>query len=46
MDVSGDFRFEARDHYTATVKARASMLGQLMQEVHTEIDAQRVGECR
>ena len=32
MDVAGEFVFERRDRYTATVVASSSMLGKLMQE--------------
>jgi hypothetical protein len=46
MDVAGEFLFESPDHYTATVTARSSMLGQLMQDVRTTIVGQRVGECQ
>jgi hypothetical protein len=46
MDVAGEFRFEARDHYTGTVLAQASMLGRVVQSVRTDIDAQWVGECQ
>ena len=45
MDVAGEFIFERRDRYTATIVASSSMLGKLMQEVHTRIEAERVGEC-
>ena len=46
MDVAGEFVFERRDRYTATIVAASSMLGKVMQEVHTRIEAQRVGECQ
>jgi hypothetical protein len=46
MDVAGEFVFERRDRYTATIVASSSMLGKVMQEVHTRIEAQRVGECQ
>jgi hypothetical protein len=45
MDVAGEFVFERRDRYTATIVASSSMLGKLMQETHTRIEAERVGEC-
>ncbi|MEA3074286.1 MAG: hypothetical protein QOD29_5732 [Alphaproteobacteria bacterium] len=45
MDVAGEFIFITPEHYTATITARSSMLGQLMQSVRTSIDAQRVGDC-
>lgn len=46
MDVVGEFVFERRDRYTATIVAASSMLGKVMQEVHTKIEAERVGECQ
>jgi len=45
MDVAGEFRFEANDRYTATVVAQASMLGRVVQNVRTEIEAEWVGPC-
>jgi hypothetical protein len=35
MDVAGEFIFITPEHYTATITARSSMLGQLMQSVRT-----------
>ncbi|MBX9776611.1 MAG: DUF3617 family protein [Xanthobacteraceae bacterium] len=46
MDVAGEFVFERRDRYTATIVATSSMLGKVMQEVHTRIEADRVGDCK
>jgi uncharacterized protein DUF3617 len=46
MDVAGEFVFERRDRYTATIVASSSMLGKLMQEVRTRIEAERVGDCQ
>src|ERR1700730_15991354 len=45
MDVAREFIFITPEQYTATITARSSMLGQLMQSVRTSIDAQRVGDC-
>jgi hypothetical protein len=45
MDVAGEFVFERPDRYTATIVALSSMLGKVMQQVHTRIEAERVGEC-
>jgi hypothetical protein len=45
QDVAGEFVFERPDRYTATIHARFSMLGKLMQEVVTTIEAERVGAC-
>jgi uncharacterized protein DUF3617 len=46
MDVAGEFVFDRPDHYSATVVASSSMMGQPMQTVRTEIDAHRVGPCQ
>jgi hypothetical protein len=46
MDVAGEFVFDRPDHYSATVTATSSMMGQTMQTVRTEIDGQRVGSCQ
>jgi hypothetical protein len=46
MDVAGEFVFERPDRYTATIVAISSMLGKTMQEVHTRIEADRVGACK
>jgi uncharacterized protein DUF3617 len=45
MDVSGEFHFDAPEHYTATITTRASMLGNEMQRSQASIEAQRVGAC-
>ncbi len=46
MNVAGEFVFERRDRYTATIVASSSMLGKVMQETHTRIEAERVGDCK
>jgi hypothetical protein len=45
MDVAGEFTFDSPEHYSATIVARSSMQGRLMQEVRTSIQGERVGEC-
>jgi hypothetical protein len=45
MDVAGDFSFESPERYSATITARSSMQGRLMQEVTTSIKAERIGDC-
>jgi hypothetical protein len=44
MDVAGEFLFNDT-RYSATIVASSSMLGKLLQEVRTVIEAERVGEC-
>ena len=46
MDVAGEFLFDSPQHYTATVTARSSMMGRVLNDVRTAIEGQRVGECR
>jgi hypothetical protein len=45
MDVAGEFLFDSPQHYTATVTARSSMMGRMLNDVRTAIEGQRVGEC-
>ena len=45
MDVAGEFTFDDPGHYSATITARSSMRGVLMQEVQTSIQGERIGEC-
>src|SRR5262245_52153019 len=45
MDVAGEFIFDNPEHYSATITARSSMQGRLMQEVRTTIEGERVGDC-
>jgi hypothetical protein len=46
MDVSGEFVFETPEHYTATVNARSSMLGRILNDTQTTIEGQHVGACQ
>ena len=46
MDLTGDFSFDAPEHYTATVTTAASMAGRLMQAGRMAVEGQRVGECQ
>jgi hypothetical protein len=45
MDVAGEFTFDSPERYNATIVARSSMQGRLMQEVRTSIEGSRVGDC-
>jgi len=45
MDVSGDFRFETPQRYTATLTTLASIQGRIAQQSRAEIEAVRTGEC-
>ena len=46
VDVSGDFKFDTTSHYTATVVSKGRMGGQLVSDVKSEIEGERVGECQ
>jgi len=46
VDLTGDYSFDAPDHYTATITSAAAMGGQVMQRGRMEVEAQRVGECQ
>jgi hypothetical protein len=45
-DVTGEFVFDAPDHYSATVSTKAAMAGQQIQASQVTIEATRVGECQ
>ena len=45
IDVTGDFNFDSRTHYTATVSSKGWMAGALMSDVKTEITGERIGGC-
>ena len=46
MNVQGSFDFDSPSHYTATVSSKAWMAGSLISDVKTEIEGERVGECK
>ena len=46
MDLTGEFLFDAPEHYSATVTTAASMMGRLMQAGRMTVEGQRVGECQ
>ena len=46
IDVSGNFSFDTRSHYTATVTSRGWMAGALMSDVKTELEGERVVACQ
>jgi hypothetical protein len=46
MDVAGEFFFDAREHYSATITTQAWMLGNQIQRSRAAIEAQRVGACQ
>jgi hypothetical protein len=46
MDLTGEFLFDAPEHYSATVTTAAAMMGRLMQAGRMTVEGQRVGECQ
>ncbi len=46
LDVMGAFNFDSPSHYTATVSSQGRMAGQLVSDVKTEIEGERIGECQ
>jgi hypothetical protein len=46
LDVMASFNFDSSSHYTATVSSKGRMAGQLISDVKTEIEGERVGECQ
>ena len=46
LDVLGSFNFDSSTHYTATVISKGRMAGQLISDVKTEIEGERVGDCQ
>lgn len=45
LDVLGNFNFDTPSHYTATISSKGRMAGQLISDVKTELEGERVGEC-
>ncbi len=45
LDVEGQFNFDGPRHYSATVTSKGHMAGQLISDVRSELEGERVGEC-
>jgi hypothetical protein len=45
LDVEGQFNFDGPRHYSATVTSKGRMAGQLISDVKSELEGERVGEC-
>jgi hypothetical protein len=45
LDVEGRFNFDGPRHYSATVISKGRMAGQLISDVKSELEGERVGEC-
>jgi hypothetical protein len=46
MDVAGEFNFDSSSHYTAIVITKGWMAGMQTNDVKTELEGERVGECQ
>jgi hypothetical protein len=46
MDIQASFEFDSPTRYTAKVTSKAWMAGSLMSDVKSEVEGERVGECR
>src|ERR1700692_3112535 len=46
MDLTGEFLFDAPEHYSATVTTASSMLGRQLQAGRMTVEGQRMGECQ
>jgi Protein of unknown function (DUF3617) len=46
MDLTGEFLFDAPEHYSATVTTATAMLGQKLQAGRMTIEGERVSECQ
>jgi hypothetical protein len=46
MELTGEFNFDAPQHYTATVRSNASMAGMPIPTSVNMIEAERVSECQ
>ena len=45
LDVEGQFNFDGPRHYSATVTSKGRMAGQLISDVKSELEGERVGDC-
>ena len=45
MDLTGEFLFDAPEHYSATITTASSMQGRQLQAGRMTVEGQRVGEC-
>jgi hypothetical protein len=46
MDLTGEFLFDAPEHYSATITTASSMMGRQLQAGRMTVEGQRVGECQ
>jgi len=45
-DVAGRFEFDSPQHYAATVTSQGRMAGQLISDVKTGLEGERIGDCQ
>ena len=46
MNVEGSFEFDSPTHYKATVSGKAWMNGSQISDASTDVEGERVGDCR
>jgi hypothetical protein len=46
MDLAGEFNFDGRKHYTATIRSKAEMGGRTVADSVSTIEAEWVSECQ
>jgi Protein of unknown function (DUF3617) len=46
MDLTGEFLFDAPEHYSATITTASSMLGHQLQAGRMTMEGERVSECQ
>jgi hypothetical protein len=46
MDLTGEFLFDAPEHYTATITTASSMQGHRLQAGRMTVEGQKIGECQ
>lgn len=46
MELTGEFNFDSPRHYTATVRTKATMVGQTMIDSQETLEGQWVSECQ
>ncbi len=45
LEIIGSFSFDSSSHYTAIVASKGWMAKQLISDVKTEVEGERVGDC-
>lgn len=45
MELTGEFKFDSPHHYTATMRTKAAMLGQMMIDSQNTLEGRWISEC-